>query len=450
MAAPATVQSGWWSQTKLRYRQQWKKTDPALPAQPASLGLAATAASLAGNFTGAGMLAMPFAFAGIGDEFRSLVKFQMYRWSAIVILPLIGVLAAFSASLLKSCCEILEERYEEYRRFHWYTQYSDITYRALGPALASYWLYLPLTLALVILLLVGIADNKNYADVTGTAVGAMFTLGIRDWQGDSIPAGDVLPAHSAGVLFFVGVAIIAFSFAGVCTFTNIRRDMKSPPSFTTAAAFGVAGSTLALFLVGVTGYAVLGTIISGNVVLCLKGRDIRLAADFFAVFCAQQLDGLGHWIMDEHDSVQDYGKRVAWSRAKLATPLALCACLLALAVPYEGALMALVGSLALCPVAFVLPPVFYYKLCRGSEQWPEKPLSMRMKIALGVTVFSGLLIFIGGTVTSIIQIVEQSHLEGQSCLWGFCYERQFTAVQQPGIFGGLIADALKNSKLIFG
>ncbi|XP_050048245.2 uncharacterized protein [Dermacentor andersoni] len=314
----------------------------------------------------------------------------------------------------------------------------------------SYCVYLPFTLALMILLLVGIADNKNYADVAGGAVGAMLTLGIRDRRGDSIPAGDFLAAHSPGVLFFAGVAIIAFSFAGVCAFTNIRRDMKSPTSFTAAAAFGVAGSTLALFLVGVTGYAVLGTIINGNVVLCLKGQDIRVAADVFALFCAQQVSGLGYWIMDEHDSVQDYGKRVAWSRAKLATPLALGACLLALAVPYEGALMALVGSLALCPVAFVLPPVFYYKLCQGSEQWPEKPLSTRMKIALAVAVVSGLLIFIGGTVTSIIQIVEQSHLERESCLWGFCYERQFMVVQQPNIFGGLIADTLKNSKLTFG
>ncbi|XP_075531628.1 uncharacterized protein LOC142564493 [Dermacentor variabilis] len=157
----------------------------------------------------------------------------------------------------------------------------------------------------------------------------MFTLGIRDRRGDSIPAGDVLPAHSPGVLYFVGVAIIAFSYAGVCTFTNIRRDMNSPPSFTTAAAFGVAGSTLALFLVGVTGYAVLGTIINGNVVLCLKGHDIRVAADVFALFCAQQLDGLGYWIMDEHDSVQDYGKRTYFLFLSSSSVITACRIIIA-------------------------------------------------------------------------------------------------------------------------
>ncbi|KAL3216966.1 hypothetical protein MRX96_032702 [Rhipicephalus microplus] len=59
---PSIQQGDWWTQTKLWYRQQYKKADPVLPAVPASLGLAATAASLAGNLTGAGMVMIPFAF----------------------------------------------------------------------------------------------------------------------------------------------------------------------------------------------------------------------------------------------------------------------------------------------------------------------------------------------------------------------------------------------------
>ncbi|XP_037524574.1 uncharacterized protein LOC119401717 [Rhipicephalus sanguineus] len=259
--------------------------------------------------------------------------------------------------------------------------------------------------------------------------GALFTIGSLSLPLNLSSFLGTVPGQSRSVLYFVGLGILAFNFAAVCGFTNIRRDMKAPPCFTKAAAFGVAGSTLALFVVGVTAYAVL-TVVTGNVVLSLNGRDTRIAANIFTVMCTEQAMSLTYIIMGEYDRVEDYGKRVAWNRAKRSSPLALCAGLLALAVPYDGALMGLVGSLALCPIAFVLPPVFYYKLCQGSEQWPEKPLSMRMKICLALAVLSGLLVFIGGTVTSIIQLVEESRVDEQSCFWGFCYDQKFAHTPQ--------------------
>ncbi|KAL1486197.1 hypothetical protein MTO96_031498 [Rhipicephalus appendiculatus] len=270
--------------TKLRYRQQWKKTDPVLPAVPASLGLVGTAASLAGNLTGAGMVMIPFAFVWIG-------------WSAIFWLPLFGVLAAFSASLLESCCQMLEERHEEYRRFHWYTQYSDIANRALGTGLAKVvsalrllgvvgvWAVLiviisavlvdflalvipvtvpkgymycgmvvvcgvvcgvlntPVALVLMILLLTGIADMKKTAAGTG---GALHTINLFDLSSYLGVVNDQTKGakDDMSVLYFVGLGVLAFNFAGVCGFTNIRRDMKAPPCFTKAAAFAVAGKLL--------------------------------------------------------------------------------------------------------------------------------------------------------------------------------------------------------------
>ncbi|XP_075727434.1 uncharacterized protein LOC119165261 isoform X3 [Rhipicephalus microplus] len=409
---PPSQEGDWWTQTKLWYRQQWKKTDPVLPAVSASLGLAVTAASLAGNLTGAGMVMVPFAFVWIG-------------WSALFWLPVFGVLAVFSAGLLESCCEMLEERHEEYRRFHWYTQYSDIANRAVGPGLSKvvgalrllcvvglwalliviasatmvdfvaltlpvpvprghlycgfvvgcgvlfvlssgttatycrYWcgvVNTPVAVVLTILLLTGIAGNNKMATGTGEAMFTikLFDLGslIGDVSGLSKGVKDVTSA-----LYFVSLGILAFNFAGVCEFTNIRRDMKAPPSFTKAAAFGVAG--------------------------------------------------------------------LAWRRARISAPLALCAGGIALALPYEGPLMGLVGSLALCPVAFLLPPVFYYKLCQGSEQWPEKPLSTRMKIGLALAILCGLFVFIGGTVASIIQLVNEYGADEQSCFRGFCYDQKF-------------------------
>ncbi|KAH8031017.1 hypothetical protein HPB51_012485 [Rhipicephalus microplus] len=518
--APPIQEGDWWTQTKLWYRQQYKKADPVLPAVPASLGLAATAASLAGNLTGAGMVMIPFAFVWIG-------------WSAIFWLPVFGVLTVFSAGLLESCCETLEERHEEYRRFHWYTQYSDIANRAVGPGLSKVvgalrlfcvvglWAVLivivsatmvdfvalilpvpvprghlycgfvvgcgvlfvlssgyhgnllpilarvlrfgctlknprwcgvlntPVAVVLMILLLTGIAGNKKMAAGTGEAMFTikLFDLGslIGDVSGLSKGVKDVTSA-----LYFVSLGILVFNFAGVCEFTNIRRDMKAPPSFTKAAAFGVAGSTLALFIVGVTAYAVLYPF-NGNVVLILNTRNVRIAAHFFTVTCMGQVSNLSDLILGEYDHVEDYGKRVAWRRARISAPLALCAGGIALALPYEGPLMGLVGSLALCPVAFLLPPVFYYKLCQGSEQWPQKsvtmavhstltssyfnvnammpdqtwPLSTRMKICLALAILCGLLVFIGGTVASIIQLVNEYGADEQSCFRGFCYDQKF-------------------------
>ncbi|KAL1486193.1 hypothetical protein MTO96_031494 [Rhipicephalus appendiculatus] len=467
-AAPPLQEGDWWTQTKLRYRQQWKKTDPELPVVPASLGLAATAASLAGNLTGAGMVMIPFAFVWIGG-------------SAIFWLPLFGVLAAFNASLLESCCEMLEERHEEYRRFNWYTQYSDIANRALGPRLAKVvstlrflcvvgiWAVVfvilatsildimitvtsgipvghfycgvvaayglcgltntPMALVLTILLLAGIAGNKKVAVGTGAATFPINLGDLASFLGGVVDQSKGVTG-ATGALYFVGLGIMAFNFAGVCGFTNIRRDMKAPPCFTKATIFGVAGSTLALFVVGVTAYAVL-KVISGNVVLSLSRRDIRIAANFFAIVCTDPMMNLTYLIMGEYDRAEDYGKRVAWSRVLRMSPLVLCAGVLALALPYEAALMGLVGSLALCPVAFVLPPVFYYKLCQGTEQRPGKPLSTRMKICLALAVLFGLLVFIGGTVTSIAQLAKESRNDEQSCFRGFCYDQKFALAPRP-------------------
>uniref|UniRef100_A0A6M2D843 Putative amino acid transporter n=1 Tax=Rhipicephalus microplus TaxID=6941 RepID=A0A6M2D843_RHIMP len=165
----------------------------------------------------------------------------------------------------------------------------------------------PVAVVLTILLLTGIAGNNKMATGTGEAMFTikLFDLGslIGDVSGLSKGVKDVTSA-----LYFVSLGILAFNFAGVCEFTNIRRDMKAPPSFTKAAAFGVAGSTLALFIVGVTACAVLYPF-NGNVVLIFNTRNVRIAAHFFTVTCFDQLTNLSDLILGEYDRVEDYGKR---------------------------------------------------------------------------------------------------------------------------------------------
>ncbi|KAL3216968.1 hypothetical protein MRX96_032703 [Rhipicephalus microplus] len=64
------------------------------------------------------------AFAGIG-------------WTAILLVPLFAVLVVLNACLLNSCCVMLEEGCNEYRKFDWYIQYSDVATKALGPGVGG-------------------------------------------------------------------------------------------------------------------------------------------------------------------------------------------------------------------------------------------------------------------------------------------------------------------------
>ncbi|XP_077493109.1 uncharacterized protein LOC144104146 [Amblyomma americanum] len=498
-AAPAHGDGGgtWWQKTKRIYAQKWKKTDPVFPAQSAMLGLPMTAASLAGSLIGIGLVSAPYVFSRLG-------------WSAILLLAIFAALATFSAILLKSCCEILESRFEEYRRFHWFTQYPDIAFRALGPACGKavailrclyavgiqavvtvvtahwftdwfygavrYWLpdtqgtifcgyitafgllmaifngpigqqirywgnigYLPFGLALLCLLLAGIAASSlNPMQSLGTS--SVIDLGslIRQIPSRS-DIGDLTRAASGqtgGTSFFVALGVLAFIHGGVYGFTNIRRDMMTPADFTKAAACGIAGNALCCLVVGAVGYSKFGIFLNANVVLSLTtaANGIRLAAAFFVGICSGQLFSVVDVIQDEHHRAQDYGKRVAWSRVKINTPLSLLAALLALAVPYLGPLMALVGSLILCPVLFVLPPIFYYKLCQESPADHKTTINRNMKIALAVTVAVGALVTIGGTVSAIIEIVAQSRLAKDTCFSTFSYGVPFTLAPPPSLF----------------
>ncbi|XP_037524573.1 uncharacterized protein LOC119401715 isoform X2 [Rhipicephalus sanguineus] len=420
---------GWCQRMKRCFAQRWKKKDARFTSRSAMLRLPMTTAALLANLVGMGMVAMPYAFAGIG-------------WAAIIVVPLFAALAAFNACLLNSCCAMLEERCKEYRKFDWYTQYSDVASKALGPGVrrivsglrllsvvglqsvvivltaeaitdfvlafiplslphgqmycvlvvslgamsaavkgpwaevTRYWcsvVHLPLSLSLLSLLLAGLADSflgpSQWSPVLGSSIDPAELLKAAGYK--QAGAGHVVPGRSvfgerSAVPFFVGLGVIAFNFAGVSGFTNVRRDMAAPSNFRRAAGYSVAASV--------------------------------------------------------------------WSRAKMASPLMALACVMALVVPQEGPLMALVGSLFVCPIAFVLPPIFYAGLCRGSPQWPERPLSRNMKIGLVVALVTGLVVHIGGTVTAIMQIVHESQMNQQSCFRGFCYEGHYAHAPPPAIY----------------
>uniref|UniRef100_A0A6M2DDV3 Putative secreted protein n=1 Tax=Rhipicephalus microplus TaxID=6941 RepID=A0A6M2DDV3_RHIMP len=49
-----------------------------------------------------------------------------------------------------------------------------------------------------------------------------------------------------------------------------------------------------------------------------------------------------------------------------------------------------------------------------------------MKICLALAILCSLLVFIGGTVASIIQLVNEYGADEQSCFRGFCYDQKFT------------------------
>ncbi|XP_077493101.1 uncharacterized protein LOC144104142 isoform X4 [Amblyomma americanum] len=397
---------GRWRRAKRYYAQRWKKKDDHFTSKSAMLGLTTTTAALTANLLGIGIVAMPFAFDAIG-------------WSAILIVPLFAALAVFNAGMLNACCKMMEERRKEYRRFHWYTHYLDITSKALGPGVGKIvaavrllsvvglqavatviaseavtdfmmavvpipWMHGSMYCTCVVVFgALGAAINGPCSSVERywcSAVAlplplvllSLLLAGIADrfesppiQMPRSLTPSGMFSVLSAGRMsdetsaetFFVGLGVIAFNYASVAGFTHIRRDMLTPASFKRAASYSVTGTV--------------------------------------------------------------------WKRAKIASPLMACACLLALAVPHAGLLMALVGSLLLCPIAFVLPPIFYAGLCRGSPQWPERPLSRNLKIAMALAMTIGIVVHIGGTVTAIMKIVKHFELDRQSCLRGFCYEKQF-------------------------
>ncbi|KAL1470952.1 hypothetical protein MTO96_004510 [Rhipicephalus appendiculatus] len=381
---------GWCQRTKRCFAQRWKKKDVRFTSLSAMLPLPMTTAALLANLVGMGMVAMPYAFAGIG-------------WTAILVVPLFATLAVFNACLLNSCCAMLEERCKEYRKFHWYTQYSDVASKALGPgvgrivsglrllsvaglqavvivltaeAITDFVLaFLPISLPhgqMYCALVVGLGATSvavkgpcsevtrywcsvvHFAPVPWSRVvgSSIDPLGLVKAAGYKQPDADhEAPQRSSfgersAVPFFVGLGVIAFNFASVSGFTNVRRDMAEPSNFKRAASYSVAGYTAACLLIGVMGYAAFGVLVNGNVIMSLNSEKTRVAAHI------------------------------------------------------------------------LLSP----------------PLSRNMKIALVVALATGLVVHIGGTVTAIMQIVHESQTNHQSCFRGFCYEGHYAHAPPPVIY----------------
>lgn len=479
------AREAWWERSKCCYAQQWKKRDRLWGTRPAMLGFPTTTAALMAHLVGFGIVSMPLAFAGIG-------------WTAILVVPLFGALSAYNAALLGSCCEILERRHEQYRTFYWYTHYSDIATRALGPfagrvvvvlrllcamglqAVATllaagafsdlilavippplqrglvfcicvvtfgvmtatfngplstdvrYWcniIVLPLSAVLFVLLIAGAATDIADNDSLNLPDTRVRVDGIRL----PLPLSSVQSATS----FFASLGIISFNYASIADFTHVRGDMAVPVSFDRAAAWSVAGAIVAFSVVGGVGYQAYDFRLNGNLTFSMGSTNIRLAADFFVFICSFATSSLVGLTLDTHDTAENYGKRCVWGRAKLSSPLMLAACLLALCVPFEGPLMALVGSLVVCPIVYLLPPIFYARLCRSPSQRHGTPLSRETKGILAVTLFVGLLVFLGGTVAAIVEIARMSWDTPHSCIRGFCYDEPFQLAPLPSIYLGV-------------
>lgn len=508
-------EEGWWQRTKRIYAQKWKIRDNVFCPQPAMLGIGAATAALTANLMGLGITAMPLAFAGIG-------------WSAILFIFIFGALSALNSLILGWCCDILEERYEEFRKFYWYTQYTDIASKAFGPLgrsivvvlrLASvvglqavllvtmaeygadivgffsppielqgqmycgflaavgillsivpmgsktrYWSNigcLPFHLVLLVLLIAGLANSRTKPTLATSSnsakPNAIFTIDLGQLLGipKDVPLSNSKVAGGwtepiTGASFFASLGILAFNYANIASFTLLRRDMEAPANFNKAAVGSVAGHSLSCLVVGAVAYGTFGALVNGNIVLSLDSAGVRLAADIFLVFVSASTMILIYVTLDEHDSLNDYGRRFLCSRFKRTFPLMALGCLLALAVPFKGPLMALVGALVICPVIYVLPPIFYFKLCKGSDQWPEKPVSNLMKAALAVSLFVGLLVTLGGSAAAIAEIAWQSQATTQSCFRGFCYHEQFQLIPRPSILPNLISSFVKDINIRVG
>lgn len=352
----AVVRESWWERTKCCYGQQWKKKDRLWGTRPAMLGFPTTTAALMAHLVGFGIVSMPLAFAGIG-------------WTAILVVPLFGALSAYNAALLGSCCEILEKRHEQYRTFYWYTHYSDIATRALGPFAGRVVVVLRLLCAtgvqaVATLLAAGALTDLMLAvtppllqrglvfcicvvtfGVMTAAFDGPLSNDVRYWcniivlplstvlfvlllvgaatdiaETDNLNLPDkgihvdgirlALPLSSvqSATSFFASLGIVSFNYASIAGFTHVRGDMAVPVNFDRAAAWSVAGAIMAFSVVGGVGYQAYGFRLNGNLALSMRSTNVRLAADFFVFICCFATSSLVGLTLDAHDTAENYGK----------------------------------------------------------------------------------------------------------------------------------------------
>ncbi|XP_008188121.1 amino acid transporter AVT1J isoform X1 [Acyrthosiphon pisum] len=396
---------------------------------------------VSGEMAGIGMLAAPWAVVNLG-------------WLGFVLLITFGIATAYSACCLGTCWLILEERYAQYRIYPIPDPYPTIAMHAVGRRTSVVFSYatracISITLfgsATVYLMLIAQTAQKLFLgshpevefstwlfvfsvslsslmflespkDYYIVATGAFLTtmtssyfiimqmlLDERIQEGSATDTQKSVPANQ----FFLSFGTILFAYGGAASFPVINFQMFKRDEFSHSVVASFILLTILFSSVVVGGYIIYGHTINPNIIMSLSDSWVSYAA---VILMAGHLV-LGFVIMakpvtEQAESFLSSTNGFSVQRFFVRICVLLAMIFVGECMPNFISLVALIGCSTVILATFVLPSVFYLRLCaQQSATWPDRSLPWKSKLYMYTIIILGLSSGLGAMFTALSELFD--------------------------------------------
>ncbi|KMS99237.1 hypothetical protein BVRB_2g046750 [Beta vulgaris subsp. vulgaris] len=370
--------------------------------------------------TGIGILSVPYALAAGG-------------WLSLILLFIIALAATYSGLLVKRCMEadpsiksysdigehafgrigkvvvsvvLYADLYMVVTGFlilegdNLHNLFPEITFDLFGISIDGKSSFIVL-IALILLPTVWLDDLSILAYVSAGGVLASFVILISVfWVG----AFDGIGLHNKGELFNLNglptaVSLFMFCYSAHPVFPPLYTSIQKKHQFSTVLLICFTVCTLSYAIMAVLGYAMFGAGVNSQITLNLPKHKL---ASKVAIYTTLVTPLAKYALMLKPVALSTESWFPTYQRNKsfkilIRTLLVATQVIVALAVPFFGYLMSLVGALLSATASLTIPCLCYLKISR--TKWGGE-----MVVILSIILLS-ILIVIFGTYTSMVQII---------------------------------------------
>ncbi|XP_076444879.1 uncharacterized protein LOC143282888 isoform X2 [Babylonia areolata] len=377
---------------------------------PEGMSMLMTAVFMVGEMAGSGVLALPFAVEATG-------------WIGLVLIPMCGLISSYTGGILGQCWQLLQQRYPDMRgpvRYP-YPAIGMKTFGKPGRIIISasinftlfgvscvflllaaqnvhsvcvdhhltnlpfcYWLIILLGLMYPLCLLGTPKDFKFVAMLASAATSAacviLVVLMFLDQKDDPRP---VVHAKIEWLPFAGAFGTICFAFGGHPTFPTFQNDMREPHKFSKACMIAYSVMVVLYLPVATAGYFLYGNLVQENILQTVSaGAGLIVIQVFITIhlFCSFII--VINPLCQELEEFFKVPLHFGYKRVLLRTGVVGLVLVVAESVPHFGAILSLIGASSTALLAYIAPPICYFKLCRMKGDWPEIHVSPAVKVAL--------------------------------------------------------------------
>uniref|UniRef100_A0A131YWW9 Solute carrier family 32 (Vesicular inhibitory amino acid transporter) n=1 Tax=Rhipicephalus appendiculatus TaxID=34631 RepID=A0A131YWW9_RHIAP len=410
-----------------------------VPTNPQGISLFLATVFVVGGVAGIGILALPYSIVETG-------------WVGLFLIIASAFASGYSGWKLGACWTILEERWVEYRA-HVRDPYPSIAFRAYGKwaklftstvqimglfgygsvfILLSaelvmdvmrqffgekvtltfcYWLII-ISAAMGVLMLLGTPKDFGFAAfgaMGATAAAFLIVVGVCCARmHDGRAAFPRHPPHIGLAMFFRGFGTIMFSYGGAAMFPTIQNDMRDRSRFPMAVAYATIALVGLYVVMATLGYLTFGNEVGANILMSIGDGGVSIAVQL--LFIVHLITGFLIIINPMCQEVEGHigiPTEFTWKRVVMRAAIMLALLFTTETVPHFGKVLPLVGSFMVGLTTFILPCLFYYKLCsEKSPEWKERTIPTWEKVVILVILVAGLIGTIAGTCASIEDLVK--------------------------------------------